>query len=357
MKITNCHTHLFTIYNVPHKFLPLQLVRYLIRYKFGKSLALFLNNINPFSRRDVFDRYANFLLQGDEITQEDIFQDLQSYYPEGSRFVVLAMDMDFMKAGKAVKPYLAQLEELAELKAKFPDLIFPFVAIDPRRENLLDLIKKYIEEKHFSGLKMYPPLGFFPCDNRLNEVFAYASKHQLPIMTHCTRGGVFYQGKISKEARIHPKTGRKLPKKANKFFTDYYSEVENYGYILEEFPNLKICLAHFGGLSEWEKFRDAPDSATQESSWFYQIQALIRKYPNVYTDISYTAVFEELLPLLLNLFEDSDLRQKILFGSDFYMANIETSEDFFSQKIPQLLGQEIFQQIAETNPKKYLNLD
>ena len=98
-------------------------------------------------------------------------------------------------------------------------------------------------------------LQVHPFDKRLNQVYAYAEKYRLPVTTHCARGGVFYKGEITGDMLVHPKTGVHLKSQKNKFFTDTYTDPANYEYVLQEFPNLKINLAHLvvmmNGISIW----------------------------------------------------------------------------------------------------------
>lgn len=49
-------------------------------------------------------------------------------------------------------------------------------------------------------------------------MYKFALQHQIPIITHCIEGTVFYNGEVP------------------------------------DFKNLKICLAHFGGENEWKKY-------------------------------------------------------------------------------------------------------
>src|SRR6202008_4310037 len=183
-----------------------------------------------------------------------------------------------------------------------------------------------------TGLKMYPPLGYYPFDARLSGIFAYAEKNQIPITTHCARGGVFYKGEITEDMCTHPKTGEHIKEQKNKFFTDTFTDPSNYSYLLDQFPKLKINLAHFGGFDEWQKFLgNTFDDGLP--SWYEKVSDLVRKYMNVYTDISYTMFNADLFNLLKLTLADKTLKNKILFGSDFYMVEQETNERQFVTNI------------------------
>jgi predicted TIM-barrel fold metal-dependent hydrolase len=358
VNIINCHVHTFNRNAVPERFLPkwLNPLANLLENKGAANLLCSVfNTLRNHELALLVKKYHAFLNVGDLKSQLEIFKYLQGFYPIGTRFCVLPMDMEFMEAGSVRQSYLAQLDELAAIKQDpaYRDLVHPFVFVHPERKGIFDIVKRYVEEKGFAGLKLYPPLGYYPFDERLNEIYAYAEKYQLPITTHCARGGVFYKGKITGDMLIHPKTGEHLKDQKNKFFTDAYTDPDNYRYVLEQFPNLKINLAHFGGYDEWQKYLDTAfgDNVT---TWYEKIAALIRRYPNVYSDISYTMFSADLFNLLKLTLADQTLKSKILYGSDFYMVEQQTNERQFVTNIRACIGEENFKLIAEQNPTSFL---
>ncbi|MEN8224612.1 MAG: amidohydrolase family protein [Bacteroidota bacterium] len=356
--IINTHTHIFTFDHVPRKFLPFGLVRYLAKKRRSAKLARFLNSLWPLSDKDVLDRFASFVSQGYEKSQQDILESLIRFYPEGTQFVVLPMDMEYMGAGLPHIRYPEQMKDLLELKRKqqYAEILRPFVFAHPSRPGITEHVKEYIGEHGFSGIKIYPPLGYYPFDDRLDEVFAYAEEKQIPIMTHCSHPVVFYKGKIRKKMRIHPLTGELLKKEKNKKFADNWTHPDNYKEVLRKFPELKICFGHFGGSSEWIKYYGHTSEEAYKSSWFYQIKKLILQHPNVYADVSYALSDEALLPMLKLLLTDPKLSNKILFGSDFYMARIEGQEFKFSIALRAAIGEDNFKRIAVDNPRVYLGM-
>ena len=354
IQIHNCHTHIFTINHVPEKFLPLRLVRLLTEYNQTRRVARFLNYLNPISNDDIFSRYSEFINQGNQNKQEYVLKNLMKSYPSDSKFIVLSVDFTYMKAGKPKYDFHSQLEELAVLKQKYGDQILPFVCADPRRDNLLEFIKDYILNKGFTGIKLYPPLGFYPFDSRLDEVYKFAEERSIPIMTHCSRGGVYSRDSISKKDLVHPMTGETLKKQKLKDFTDNYTDPRNYQYVLEKYPKLKLCFGHFGGLSEWSKYLGM-DIEESDNSWFSIIKNYMEKYDNVYADISYTLSHFQLLGLLgIFLLDSSSIKEKILFGSDFYMSQLEGSEFKWSVDLRNALGEKKYKQCAETNVIRFL---
>jgi predicted TIM-barrel fold metal-dependent hydrolase len=332
------------------------LARLLQGKKTAKFFYTLFENLRKHELALLIKKFHAFLNIGDLKSQLEIFKYLQRFYPAGTRFCVLPMDMEYMQAGKVPQSYIEQLDELAAIKKDpaYSDLIYPFIFIHPERKGLFAIVQRYIEDKGFSGLKMYPPLGYYPFDPRLNEIYRYAENNQIPITSHCARGGVFFRGKITGDMLIHPKTGEPLKEQKNKFFTDGYTDPDNYYYLLEQFPELKINLAHFGGFDEWQKYLGNTFDDGQ-TTWYEKICCLIKRYPNVYTDISYTMFNPDLFNLLKLTLQDNELKSKILFGSDFYMVEQETSERQFVTNIRAHIGEDSFKLIAEQNPKLFLH--
>lgn len=344
MPIYNCHTHIFTIDNVPNGFLPFGLAR-LMKLKLLRWPArLLLVHANPLSNRDLFHRYSNFIKISYEISEKNVFERLKKYYPSDAKFIILPMDMAYMGAGKVKEDFEKQHRDLAELsrQEEYAGRIIPFVAVDPRRDGILDMLKKLVEEEGFKGIKIYPRLGYKPDDERLYDVYKYAEEKSIPIMTHCSKGGVY---------------SKNLPKEE----TISNGDPDNYIKIMKDFPNLRICLAHFGGDKDWQDYLDNPrdaDDSREETNWVRKILNIMRSrdYTNLYADISYTIFrFGENSMVLKVLLSDSKIRSQVLFGSDFYMVE---QEEFMEKRLSiylrATLGEKLFEQIAETNPKNYL---
>ena len=158
MKIINCHTHVFTNRHTPDRMLFLPgFVHFLsinsVGRKFTRSLAPILHKIDPKSDHDLMSRLARYATTGNAKTQEEIFEQIERHYPSISKFIILPMDFDQMKAGKCKKhySYLHQIKELAKIyhKKEYKNKILPFVFADPRRNNILDHVKHYINKEKF----------------------------------------------------------------------------------------------------------------------------------------------------------------------------------------------------------------
>ena len=365
MDIINCHIHTFTIDHVPDKFVGYGIDN-LLRIKAIRGVVFFLlKNILPFSDRDLLDRYVRFMKIANKDNQEKVLKVVRGYYPESTKFVILPMDMEYADMGYVKNSLEEQHKELAELckKPKYQGKLFPFVAVDPRRDGILEMTKNLIENEGFKGIKIYPPLGYFPQDPRLDPVYEYAQENDLPVMTHCSRGGVYTKERdIKDKIKEHPDAPMNPGRFKNKDLTDYFTDPFNYKRVFEKFPDLKICLAHFGGDEEWEKYYDDPwdpDTGTEwDMSWLSKIRDMIKseKYPNLYTDISYTILsMDDGMHILNILMEDPVLAPKIMFGTDFYMIEREKmKERRLPMKLRSVIGEDKFRMIAETNPKRYL---
>lgn len=449
---------LIKLYNIPHlEFLKRDAVQIgiilftLIAIPYGRKIAMMIiRNSKKISLLFINEDQLKYMTRYISIgrfayykEQNAIFKRLTKQYPKDTQFVVLPMDMEFMKAGKvkAIGSYQTQMEKLKKIKQKNPKTIHPFVFVDPRRENvgytdffkwrningkvvLEDcFIKEYIEKENFAGFKIYPALGYFPFDEKLLPLWKYATDNNLPIMTHCIRGTIFYRGNKKKEWYYHPiikdakladeymllaKTQnieysldfthplnylclldpfllKEWIKKCNKpELFDLFGYSETTDTISSNLSNLKICFGHYGGDDEWKKFleRDRDNYSHKMSNnsngieflnpqnpnlsygrlmdiwknadWYTIISSLMMQYPKVYADLSYIIHDQEIIPLLKHTLRNESLKNKVLFGTDFYVVRNHNSEkDLLAQTMANLCSDE-FDLIARDNPINYL---
>jgi predicted TIM-barrel fold metal-dependent hydrolase len=311
-------------------------------------MCFLFNKLNPFDNRDTFQRYSDFIKVAHLETQGKVFEFVKARYPSDTKFIILPIDMEFMGAGKVVKNWRKQHEELAELAKTQPDNVIPFFAAIPERTGIINEVQK-IENDYkikFQGIKLYPTLGYSPTDPRLEQIYDFAENEALPIISHCSKGGV-------RNRRLDKKTCLK------------FSHPENYIEVFEKHPKLKICLAHFGGEGEWNRLLKVGanfDHPSLKDNWVRKIIEMIvsGNYPNLYTDISYTIFkFAEYIPILKVILADRDngpkISERVLFGSDYYMIEQEKfSEKQLSMMLRAEIGEELFWKIAETNVKGFL---
>ncbi|HZH94516.1 MAG TPA: hypothetical protein VEY06_01475 [Flavisolibacter sp.] len=149
--------------------------------------------------------------------------------------------------------------------------------------------------------------------------------------------------------------------------------------------HLKICFAHFGGEDEWERFlesdrdnyskqlvthpltgvsfltNDRGDSAPGKleqlwkyADWYTIICSLMLQYDQVYADVSYILHQEKILPLLKQTLANKGLKEKILFGTDFYVVRNHKSEKHLLASMTAGLTEEEFDLLARINPRRFL---
>lgn len=309
-----------------------------------------LVRINPASN-DVFERTARFLKIAEQPSQADVFRQVERQYPEKTTvFVVLPMDMTFMNMGPLETPIERQHEELLALKGAYEGQIVPFYAADPRHEDIVERVRENLVPGRFQGIKIYPNLGYRPDDPRLMDVYQLCLRGNYPVLTHCSPGGIWRYGLSKKERRAN-------------------SEPENYRRILETkgYRDLKLCLAHFGGADEWVKHLKGRARGDEEEAWVRTIYQMIasEQYPNLYTDISYTVftpkvegLYVDFVDYLKVLLTNPQVRRRVLFGSDYYMVERESlSEKEVSLLLRSRLGEDLYRQIAHTNPREFLGIE
>lgn len=317
-------------------------------------------------------KYASFLNVGLLESQDMVFKKTVDSHPANTKFVVLPLRFEDMGAGTVSVHYEHQLDDLLELKKRYPNSCLPFVFVDSRMEVssgdggiIMNFAKKYIEEKGFSGIKLYPSMGYWPFDKRLEKTYQYAQENQIPIMVHCSRGGIYYNTPLNKGTAeslqyytdplsFNPQSNRSYHFSYdgnNDTFFENLTDPTNYIDVLEKFPNLKICFAHFG-LNEVEAKK-----INDPTGWYNIIKGFILnpKYPNVYTDISYSLANRDFLSLLKgDLINNPALKERVLYGTDFYMTLQEglSEAELFQQAARELSP--FFSSLANENAIKYL---
>jgi predicted TIM-barrel fold metal-dependent hydrolase len=411
----NAHTHVFTLDQVPDEFAKGYFSI------FGKTISIsWLRNIGGIdwlvktipkltrNKDDVSmaERMINLVKHGEGKTQQQIFDELRGYYPAKTGFVVLPMDMEYMGAGKVPEGYMEQIRQLEVMKQNpaIADIFFPFLFADPRRfeadASYLELMKEKLGAGLFSGIKMYPALGYWPFDKRLKSMYDFCLENNIPIMTHCVAGVVHSRDKKPEGFNVHPMNPDiQLEGRKPKHYTIHYSNPLSFHCLMdkqllsrywdmpeaevENYEKLKVCFGHFGGNSEWKRYLKIPwvparDDGRYEGkspalepenwnyklkpddtdySWFSIIRQMMEKYENVYADISFMLYDQETWPLLKVLLKNKELKFKdrVLFGTDFYVVAQKGTERELSLGIRAYLGEELFTQIAKTNVERYLN--
>ena len=387
---------------------------------FTASLRFIFFNFFGIRSLEGIKRYFSLARHATYSSQLKVFEVLQKAYPDDFSFIVLPMDMEFMNAGKPKLDYYNQLSELLEIK-KSNLAILPFIAVDPRRIqypkkenfNFENYVVENLSNTNFSGVKLYPALGYYPFDKRLKNTYQFCVDNNIPLISHCIEGTIYYRGSKEKEevVEINDKKGSlnnkkewkehpilkvnkqtvplQLPQKQNHDFTKNFSHPLNYKCLLDpakvseyygenvDFSGLKICLAHFGGSEEWQVYfndiyetynnnlfkdenigKSTAYSNTQKiwdsASWLCIIYDLMCEYKNVYADMSFMLYNERNFDLLKLLIDDKRVGHKILFGTDFYVVAQKATEKTLYHTIKSRLGEERFNKVAIKNNNVFL---
>lgn len=367
MIIYNAHAHLFTSNYVPDYVVGQDKIPFLkgaLRISnLAKMPSGVLNTLHFLTRPfKSANRVITFAKIGLGATQEDTLNKMEDYYKGWGqlRIVVLTMDMENMGAGAVKSNYWTQLRELIELRDKgdYKNTLLPFFCVDPRRPDfsngqvLLSMVKPYFEKHGFTGIKLYPALGYYPFDEKLFPLYAWCEENEVPIMTHCIEGVIYYRGSLQLLPSV-PDTVSAMIKMDNSstknaVFQRNFTQPASYRPVLEKFPQLKICFAHFGGLPEMKK----------SDGWTQQIRNLMQTYKNVYTDTSYIIENKETFDILLNDMKDPIVGKRILFGTDYFVVSKNKLEDRlagdFREYIINRGCAELFEQISASNSNNYL---
>jgi len=289
--------------------------------------------------------------------------------------------------------YEDQITDFIQLKKQLPDKVFPFFSIDPRRDETIDggilsEIKRYVgKDKPFLGFKLYTSLGYSPThpalfDNDGKEsVYGYCEANNIPITIHSSLEGFshmldenYVEGDI-----YYPDAGFPVPaedlyengfiKYQKKFSSLYFSELTSerllmlnhpilWKRVLERYPNLKLNMAHFGGIIQMSKYV----KGNQTGFWPKIIIELMETYPNVFADLScyynkdknpdYMKEFYENVYLKL----PQVVKDKVMYGSDYFMITLfDTKLSSYIETFREAFGKD-FKLISEVNPRKFLGI-
>jgi len=198
----------------------------------------------------------------------------------------------------------AMTHDVIKVAAEYPGLFIPFMSINPRRPNALDLIDKYASQgcqgakflQNYWGVDLNDE-GFIPYYEKLKH-------YRLPLIIHI---GSEYS--ISSDTRYESVNMLKLPLETG---VTVIAAHMGLGRI-----NHKICF--WRNLSKNPKYFDKD---------YFTLLEMLKHYNNLYADISAT-----LVPLraraLRHLSQQTEIHHKLLFGTDYpvpYMLRFNTHD-------------------------------
>jgi len=351
------HTHIFNKDYIPDKYFGIR-IPFLVNVDFLMQLESMLDLIS-LDDDDKLSNYAYFIDFIKKNSMMEIAKFLIKETPKNTIFCTLMMDLGTGIDGSINKNMFQQLDEMKAVRDKYPAIILPFVAIDPNNKNHLEIFEKAFSEKYnFFGVKIYPSLGYLPSNSSLMKIFEVCEHYNIPVTAHSGSGTVhtsknklnlnYYVINENQDLEYHRE-------KKNFYFKKQYEKFFNnpahWEPVLKKFPNLRLNLAHFGGDSEWDK------KTRNDKEWTFATIKLMEKYPNVYSDVSYIIHIPEMHNKFIELFKlNNFVRERTLFGTDFYMVTIEGKYKDMRAKFIKNIGEEIMQKISVENPINFLNL-
>lgn len=191
-----------------------------------------------------------------------------------ARTVLLAPDFTYVfKSEYSLEDMAAQH---AAVRARHPGRFHVFFGVDPRWGRMgYDLFERSVEAHGFEGLKVYPPCGFSPSDERMFPLYEICAARDMPVLLH---------------------TGPTTPTLDFRFADPYLIDAA-----AKQFPGVNFILAH-GGVNFVE-----------------QAKLMCNYRPNVYLDISGFPAFMTATTWqqhLADLFAQG-INHKIIFGTDW----------------------------------------
>lgn len=171
-------------------------------------------------------------------------------------------------------------EDVLAGAARHPDVLIPFVSVDPNRPDAADIARRLVAEHDVRGFKFHPSLqGFHPDDPMAYPLYEVISEAGVPALFHSGQTGI--------GARTPGGSGIKLR----------YSNPMALDDVAADFPDLTVIIAHPS--FPWQE--EALSVATHKSNVFIDLSGWAPKY----------------FPPILVQYINTVLRRQVLFGTDF----------------------------------------
>jgi uncharacterized protein len=172
-------------------------------------------------------------------------------------------------------------EVTAEAVRKYPDRFVGFAAVDPRRSDCMELLRRAVEDLNLKGVKFGPIYNGVPLDDpRLDPVYRYCVERNLPLTMHM----------------------------GTTFTRQFWAELGRPIYVEQlalRYPNLKIIMAHMG------------------HPWYEECAIIVRKQPNVYSEISAIYYRPWQFYNVMTAIQEYRIGDKVFFGSDYPFSDPE----------------------------------
>jgi predicted TIM-barrel fold metal-dependent hydrolase len=226
------------------------------------------------SLSEEFVREAALMRKDVEISMSTSLEEHWRAMSGVGRAVVLAMR--FRNVGVDVSN-----DTVGSYVRQHPDKLLGFMSVDPHEPDPVNEMERAYYSLGLKGIKMSPIYqDYHPMDKKAQKIYARAQELGLPILVH--QGATF---------------PRRAPLK------------HGMPYLLEDvalaFPDLRMVIAHLG------------------HPWEHETIVLIRKQPNLYSDISGLFYRPWQFYNSMVLAQEYNVMHKLFFGSDWPIATWE----------------------------------
>lgn len=266
-------------------------------------------------------------------------------YPMISLFTPAMMDTDSWFQHRLLQPSFkstslpSQIEIYEKIAILTNGRFLPFFAFDPRRQvesasrngaaspPPLDLVEDCLNRNCFVGLKLYPPMGYRPADNvdrdknPPNDDWFRGLGGQLDAVLdqafdRCMQTGLCTMAHTTESQYSDPA------------YHDNGSP-HYWSMALQRHPELKVNLAHCGGMSGKE----------DPHHWKRGVFEIMSQYPNVYADVAdfvdidcrqiRNSYFRALRKWTV-AHPESPVYSRLMYGSDFYMNGLFRDYEYYA---------------------------
>ncbi len=171
--------------------------------------------------------------------------------------------------------------DVADYVAQAPDRMIGFLSVDPTQPGWEDELREGHERLGLRGIKLLPMYAdFYPQDERLDPLWRYATRHQLPVLLHT---GTTFVAKAPIDCT--------LPRHLDA--------------VARRFPEVTMILAHLGHPYESETV------------------AVIRKHPRLFADVSALVYRPWQLFHSLMAVHEYNVWDKLLLGTDYPVTTVQ----------------------------------
>jgi len=198
------------------------------------------------------------------------------YRAQNIAFVMFTVDME---AGTGIKRI--SNEEIATFARDNADIMIPFASIDPHKGKFGALeARRLVEDFGVKGFKFHPPLqNFNPSDRMAYPLYEVIAHYKLPAIFHTGHSGMGTGMRGGGGIRLK------------------YGQPMMVDDVAVDFPDMKIILAH----PSWPWTDESLSMALHKENVFIDLSGWSPKY----------------FPKQVITYANSQLRHKMLFGSDF----------------------------------------